>query len=129
MQKDKIKVVLGLSGGVDSSVSAKLLKDEGYDVIGLFMRNWDSLLNNDVLGNPNDLFDVCPQEKDYLDALKVGEKLGIEVKRVDFVEEYWNDVFTYFLNEYKKGRTPNPDVMCNKYIKFSVRPFLYSFKK
>ncbi len=120
MSKDKKRVVLGLSGGVDSSVSAKLLLDKGYDVIGLFMRNWDSLLNNDVLGNPNDLFDVCPQEKDYLDALKVGEALGIKVERVDFVEEYWNDVFTYFLNEYKKGRTPNPDVMCNKYIKFSV---------
>lgn len=120
MSKDKERVVLGLSGGVDSSVSAKLLKDKGYDLIGLFMRNWDSLLNNDILGNPNDIEDVCPQEKDYMDALKVGETLGIKVERVDFVEEYWRDVFSYFLKEYEKGRTPNPDVMCNKYIKFDV---------
>ena len=120
MSKDKERVVLGLSGGVDSSVSAKLLKDKGYDIIGLFMRNWDSLLNNDILGNPNDIEDVCPQEKDYMDALKVGETLGIKVERVDFVEEYWRDVFSYFLKEYEKGRTPNPDVMCNKYIKFDV---------
>ncbi|MCR5740849.1 MAG: tRNA 2-thiouridine(34) synthase MnmA [Gammaproteobacteria bacterium] len=119
----KEKVIVGLSGGVDSSVSCKLLIDQGYEVEGLFMRNWDSLVNNDVLGNPNSPFDVCPQEKDYLDALKIGEELGIKVNRVDFVKEYWDEVFTYFLNEYKKGRTPNPDVMCNKYIKFA------SFKK
>lgn len=119
MEKKKGKVIVGLSGGVDSSVVCKLLLDEGYEVEGLFMRNWDSLVNNDVKGNPNSLFDVCPQEKDYMDALEVGRQLGIKVNRIDFVKEYWDDVFTYFLNEYKKGRTPNPDVMCNKYIKFA----------
>ena len=114
----KKKVIVGLSGGVDSSVCVKLLKDQGYEVEGLFMRNWDSLVNNDIKGNPNSLFDVCPQEKDYMDALEVGKQLGIKVERIDFVKEYWDEVFTYFLDEYKKGRTPNPDVMCNRYIKF-----------
>ena len=114
------KVVVGMSGGVDSSVAAILLQKQGYEVIGLFMRNWDSTINNDFLGNPNDLNDICPQEKDYNDALKVCEKLGIPLKRVDFVKEYWDYVFTYFLDELKKGRTPNPDIMCNKYIKFDM---------
>ncbi len=114
------KVVVGMSGGVDSSVAAILLKNQGYEVIGLFMRNWDSTINNDFLGNPNDLNDICPQEKDYNDALKVCEKIGIPLKRVDFVKEYWDYVFTYFLDELKKGRTPNPDIMCNKYIKFDM---------
>ena len=114
------KVVVGMSGGVDSSVAAILLKKMGYEVIGLFMRNWDSTINNDFLGNPNDLNDICPQEKDYNDALKVCEKLNIPLKRVNFVKEYWDYVFTYFLDELKKGRTPNPDIMCNKYIKFDM---------
>ncbi len=114
----KKKVIVGLSGGVDSSVSCKLLLEQGYEVEGLFMRNWDSLLNNDISGNPNDVFDVCPQEKDYMDAVEVAKELGIKLHRVDFVKEYWDNVFKYFLDEYKKGRTPNPDVMCNKYIKF-----------
>ena len=115
------KVVIGMSGGVDSSVSAILLKEQGYEVIGLFMRNWDSLMNNDVLGNDSlKNNDICPQEQDYNDALKVCEKLGIELHRIDFVKEYWDYVFTYFLDELKKGRTPNPDVMCNKYIKFDL---------
>lgn len=115
------KVVIGMSGGVDSSVAAILLKEQGYDVIGLFMRNWDSLVNNDILGNP-DLENqaICPQEQDYNDALKVCEKIGIPLHRVDFVKEYWDYVFTYFLDELKKGRTPNPDIMCNKYIKFDM---------
>lgn len=111
------RVVIGMSGGVDSSVAAYLLKKEGYDVVGLFMRNWDSLVNNDIEGNPNQ-GNICPQEQDYNDALAVANKLGIEMHRVDFIKEYWDDVFTYFLNELKKGRTPNPDLMCNKYIKF-----------
>ncbi|MBR3362469.1 MAG: tRNA 2-thiouridine(34) synthase MnmA [Bacilli bacterium] len=114
------KVVVGMSGGVDSSVAAIKLMDEGYEVIGLFMRNWDSTINNDILGNPSDLNDICPQEKDYNDALKVCEKIGIPLYRVDFVKEYWDYVFTYFLDELKKGRTPNPDIMCNKYIKFDM---------
>jgi len=109
-----------MSGGVDSSVAALLLKEQGYNVIGLFMRNWDSTINNDYLGNPNLNNDICPQEKDYNDALSVCQKLNIPLHRVDFVKEYWDFVFTYFLNELKKGRTPNPDVMCNKYIKFDL---------
>ena len=113
-------VVIGISGGVDSSVAALLLKEQGYRVIGLFMRNWDSTINNDYLGNPNLDHDICPQEEDYNDAKKVCEKLDIPLHRVDFVKEYWDNVFTYFLEELKKGRTPNPDVMCNRYIKFDL---------
>lgn len=113
-------VVVGMSGGVDSSVSAILLKKQGYNVIGLFMRNWDSTLNNDYLGNPNLNNNICPQEQDYNDALSVCEKIGIPLHRIDFIKEYWDYVFTYFLDELKKGRTPNPDVMCNKYIKFDM---------
>lgn len=113
-------VVVGISGGVDSSVAAILLKNQGYNVIGLFMRNWDSTLNNDFLGNPNLNNNICPQEEDYNDAVKVCKKIGIPLHRVDFVKEYWDYVFTYFLDELKKGRTPNPDVMCNKYIKFDM---------
>ena len=116
----KKKVILGLSGGVDSSVAAIKLLEEGYEVIGVFMRNWDSATNNDFLGNPDFNSDVCPQEKDYQDAMKVAEKLGIELKRVDFIEEYWEYVFKYFLAEYAAGRTPNPDLMCNKEIKFKA---------
>lgn len=113
-------VVIGMSGGVDSSVAAYLLKKEGYNVIGLFMRNWDSVINNDYLGNPNLDNDICPQEVDYNDAVEVCKKLDIPLHRVDFVKEYWDNVFTYFLDELNKGRTPNPDVMCNKYIKFDA---------
>jgi tRNA-specific 2-thiouridylase len=115
----KKKVVVGLSGGVDSAVSAYLLKEQGYEVIGLFMRNWDSAMNNDILGNPNDPSDVCPQEQDYMDALAVAEHLGIELHRHDFIKEYWDYVFSYFIDEYKKNRTPNPDILCNKYVKFA----------
>ena len=114
------KVVVGMSGGVDSSVAAYLLKKEGYEVIGLFMRNWDATLNNDVSGNPTLDNNICPQEQDYNDALKVCEELGIKLYRVDFINEYWDYVFSYFLVELKKGRTPNPDLMCNKYIKFDA---------
>ena len=113
-------VVIGMSGGVDSSVAAILLKKAGYNVIGLFMRNWDSTINNDYLGNPNLNNNICPQEQDYNDALEVCRKINIPLHRVDFVKEYWDFVFTYFLEELKKGRTPNPDVMCNKYIKFDL---------
>lgn len=113
-------VVVGMSGGVDSSVAALRLKEQGYHVIGLFMRNWDSSVNNDILGNPTLQNNICPQEQDYNDALKVCEKLDIPLQRVDFVKEYWDYVFTYFLEELKVGRTPNPDLMCNKYIKFDM---------
>ena len=114
------KVVVGISGGVDSSVAALLLKKQGYDVIGLFMRNWDTSLNGDFLGNPDIDNNICPQEQDYNDAKEVCNKLDIPLYRIDFVKEYWDYVFTYFLDELKKGRTPNPDIMCNKYIKFDM---------
>ncbi len=121
------KVVIGMSGGVDSSVSAILLKNQGYEVIGLFMRNWDTSVNGDILGNPNLDNSICPQEQDYNDALAVCQKIGISLHRIDFVKEYWDYVFEYFLDELKKGRTPNPDVMCNKYIKFDY--FIREAKK
>ena len=115
----KKKVVIGMSGGVDSSVAAIELQKQGYEVIGLFMRNWDSLADGEMNGPTTDQ-GICPQEVDYNDALKVCNKLGIELHRKDFVKEYWDYVFTYFLDELKKGRTPNPDIMCNKYIKFDM---------
>ena len=113
----KKTVVIGMSGGVDSAVSAYLLKKEGYNVIALFMRNWDSTINGEDFEN-NDI--ICPQERDYNDALKVCETLDIPLHRVDFIKEYWDYVFKYFLDELKKGRTPNPDLLCNKYIKFDL---------
>ena len=112
-----MKVVVGISGGVDSAVSALLLKQEGYEVVGLFMKNWDSNINNDKEGITDG---VCPQELDYRDAKAVCDELCIPLYRVDFIKEYWDDVFKYFLDELEKGRTPNPDIMCNKYIKFDL---------
>ncbi|WP_348736898.1 tRNA 2-thiouridine(34) synthase MnmA [Spiroplasma endosymbiont of Ammophila pubescens] len=112
------KVVVGLSGGVDSSVSLYLLQQAGYDVEGLFMRNWDSQLNNDILGNKAINNVICPQELDYNDAVNVSKTLQVPLHRVDFIKEYWEYVFKHFINEYQKGRTPNPDILCNKYIKF-----------
>ena len=115
-----MKVMVGLSGGVDSAVAAYLLKKEGYEVVAAFMRNWDALANGDYLGNPTINDDQCPQEKDYWDAKKVAEKLGIPLLRVDFIKEYWDHVFSFFIFEYENGRTPNPDILCNKYIKFDA---------
>lgn len=118
------KVMIGLSGGVDSAIAAYLLKKQGYEVHGGFMRNWDAFANGDLKGNPTLNQDICPQEQDYLDALNVAEKLDIPLHRIDFYKEYWDEVFQRFLSEYKKGRTPNPDILCNKYIKFdSFRKF------
>lgn len=114
---NKKRIVVGISGGVDSAVSAYLLKEQGHEVIGLFMRNWDSLLNNEL---NSAIEPVCPQEQDYLDAQKVCQELGIELYRKDFVKEYWDYVFKHFIDEFKASRTPNPDIFCNKYIKFSA---------
>lgn len=113
-----MKVMIGLSGGVDSAVAAYLLKKEGYEVVAAFMRNWDAFANNDFLGNPTINDNQCPQEKDFDDAKKVAEQLGIPLLRVDFIKEYWDHVFSFFISEYENGRTPNPDILCNKYIKF-----------
>ncbi|MEG1805252.1 MAG: tRNA 2-thiouridine(34) synthase MnmA [Clostridia bacterium] len=108
----KLKVVLGLSGGVDSSVAGYLLKKQGHDVIGVFMKNWEE---KDENGR-------CTSDVDYEDARKVANKLDIPFYSVNYAKEYWDRVFQYFLSEYKRGRTPNPDVLCNREIKFG--PFL-----
>lgn len=105
-----IRVVVGMSGGVDSSVTALLLKEQGYDVIGVFMKNWDD----------TDEFGVCTATEDYKDVAAVADQIGIPYYSVNFEKEYWDRVFEYFLAEYRAGRTPNPDVMCNKEIKFKA---------
>ena len=110
-------VVCGMSGGVDSSVAAYLLKEQGYNVIGLFMVNWEE---NDENGN-------CTSEDDYEDVKRVCNAIGIPYYSINFAKEYWDRVFEYFLEEYKNGRTPNPDVLCNREIKFG--PFLEFAKK
>lgn len=120
------KVLLGLSGGVDSAVAAHMLQMEGYDVTGCFMRNWDSIANNDILGNPTLSGSKCSQELDYDDAAETAFELNIPILRKDFVEEYWRDVFQQFLETYRRGYTPDPDVFCNKYIKFGA---FYDFAK
>jgi tRNA-specific 2-thiouridylase len=106
----QIKVVVGMSGGVDSSVSAYLLKQQGYQVEGLFMKNWEE--------DDND--EYCAAADDLKDAQAVADKLGITLHTINFAAEYWDNVFEYFLAEYKAGRTPNPDIMCNKEIKFKA---------
>ncbi|MBL1223939.1 tRNA 2-thiouridine(34) synthase MnmA [Enterococcus sp. BWR-S5] len=104
------RVVVGMSGGVDSSVTALLLKEQGYDVVGIFMKNWDDTDENGV----------CTATEDYKDVAKVADQIGIPYYSVNFEKEYWDRVFEYFLAEYRRGRTPNPDVMCNKEIKFKA---------
>ncbi len=106
------RVVVGLSGGVDSSVAAYLLQQQGYEVIGLFMKNW----HDDSVTISNE----CPWLEDSNDALLVAEKLGIPFQTVDLSEEYQEKIVDYMFNEYEKGRTPNPDVLCNREIKFDV---------
>lgn len=104
------RVVVGLSGGVDSAVAAYLLKQQGYDVLGVFMKNWDD----------DDNTEHCTARQDFLDVLAVADVLGIEVEAVNFAVEYKERVFSYFLAEYQAGRTPNPDVLCNAEIKFKA---------
>jgi tRNA-specific 2-thiouridylase len=103
-------IIVGMSGGVDSSVAALLLQQQGHHVEGVFMKNWDA----------DDTDTFCPATVDMADAQAVCDKLGIELHRVNFAEEYWETVFTHFLAEYRAGRTPNPDILCNKYIKFAA---------
>lgn len=110
-----MRVVVGISGGVDSSVAAYLLKKQGHDVIGLFMINWDEQDGE------------CTAEEDYEDVKRVCTKIGIPYFSVNYAKEYYDRVFQYFLDEYKAGRTPNPDVLCNREIKFG--PFLEKAKQ
>ncbi len=117
MPKPGTKVAIMLSGGVDSSVVAKILLDNDYEVEAFFMRNWDSTTNlelNNILTED----EICQQEEDYNDAKAVAKHLGIKLHRVDFVKEYWDDVFSTFLKEIEMGITPNPDILCNRHIKF-----------
>jgi tRNA-specific 2-thiouridylase len=103
-------VIVGMSGGVDSSVAALLLQQEGYHVEGLFMKNWEE----------DDGSEYCTARQDLADAQSVCDKLGIKLHEANFASEYWDNVFEHFLTEYKAGRTPNPDILCNREIKFKV---------
>jgi len=107
---EQTKVIVGMSGGVDSSVSAYLLKEQGYQVEGLFMKNWEE----------DDTDEYCAAAQDLKDAQAICDKLEIKLHTINFATEYWDNVFEYFLAEYKAGRTPNPDIMCNKEIKFKA---------
>src|SRR6187549_2042543 len=106
----KPRVVVGLSGGVDSAVSAHLLKQQGHEVIGIFMKNWVD----------DDDSEYCSSNEDFVDAASVADVLGIEIEHVNFAADYKDRVFAEFLREYKAGRTPNPDVLCNAEIKFKA---------
>ncbi len=110
VQSTKAKVIVGMSGGVDSSVAAMLLLQQGYSVTGLFMKNWEE---DDTDGH-------CTASQDVADAQHVCDKLGIPLHTVNFAAEYWDNVFENFLSEYKAGRTPNPDILCNREIKFKA---------
>src|ERR1700710_2957329 len=104
------KVVIGMSGGVDSSVAAWLLKEQGYEVVGLFMKNWED----------DDDSEYCSTREDWIDAASVADVLGIDIEAINFAAEYKDRVFAEFLREYQAGRTPNPDVLCNAEIKFKA---------
>jgi len=103
-------IIVGMSGGVDSSVTALLLLDQGHQVTGLFMKNWEE----------DDGTEYCTAVKDHADAQQVCDSLGIPLKTVNFTAEYWDEVFEVFISEFQAGRTPNPDILCNKYIKFKA---------
>ena len=110
MSRSQNPVIVGMSGGVDSSVAALLLLEQGYEVEGLFMKNWEE----------DDRLDYCSAAEDLADAQSVADILGIRLHSVNFSSEYWDRVFSYFLTEYRAGRTPNPDVLCNREIKFKA---------
>jgi tRNA-specific 2-thiouridylase len=110
MSPSQTTVIVGMSGGVDSSVTALLLKQQGYRVIGLFMKNWEEKDENGV----------CQSTKDYEDVVRVCDHIGIPHYAVNFVKEYWDSVFEHFLEEFRQGHTPNPDILCNREIKFKV---------
>ena len=113
----KQRVVVGLSGGVDSAVSAHLLKQQGHEVVGIFMKNWE---DDDRPSGPGDDGKYCSSNADFVDAAAVADVLGIEIEHVNFAAEYKDRVFAEFLREYGAGRTPNPDVLCNAEIKFKA---------
>ena len=104
------RVVVGLSGGVDSAVTAYLLKQQGYEVIGIFMKNWED----------DDDSEYCSSNQDFLDAAAVADVIGIDIEHVNFASDYKDRVFAEFLREYQAGRTPNPDILCNAEIKFKA---------
>src|SRR5450759_1353053 len=104
------RIVVGMSGGVDSSVAALLLKQQGHDVIGVFMKNWED----------DDDDEYCSTRQDLIDAVSVADRIGIDIEAVNFATEYKDRVFAEFLREYQAGRTPNPDVLCNAEIKFKA---------
>src|SRR5207342_2633537 len=106
----RAKAIVGMSGGVDSSVAAWLLKRQGHEVVGVFMKNWED----------DDTDDYCTSRQDLVDAASVADVIGIELEAVNFAAEYRERVFAHFLREYAAGRTPNPDVLCNSEIKFNA---------
>ena len=112
------RVVVGLSGGVDSAVSAWLLKQQGFEVVGLFMKNWED--DDRPAGSSDDALEYCSSNEDFVDAAAVADVIGIEIEHVNFAAEYKDRVFAEFLREYQAGRTPNPDVLCNAEIKFKA---------
>jgi tRNA-uridine 2-sulfurtransferase len=116
MTKSKGRVVVGLSGGVDSAVSAHLLKQQGYEVIGIFMKNWED--DDRPAGSGDDDSAYCTSNVDFVDAAAVADVVGIEIEHVNFAADYKDRVFAEFVREYQAGRTPNPDILCNAEIKF-----------